>query len=325
VNVRRSRPFPAEPAEELRVKHNASIPTLADQFLAPTQAAAIRNEPPEPMTESDNSLQLAKDVTKPLNPHRPDKELGDLDWRFSEDTGRFVMDEEVGHLNSQLVIEEPENGAMHVLHGGPLELYLADRLRDLDHPFENVTDLPDVQTYPLRMTHYPQGRDDFTNNLSVARSNGNAYKEYLSKVKVSVPLLIKFVLEHGESNVAQDGELVHNDLNVANGADGDSARDPKGTEPVQRHRVMFGCCGQASSDEYVDGHCTPKSTYGFDVLDKVEDEEKREKIITMVGDLFNCMQECKDYIETVKLKNSLPFYHKGRKRQAICREGPGVA
>ncbi len=249
--------MPAEPTEEPRVDRNASIPTLANELLAETQAAAIRNKPLEPTSESDNFLQLAKDATKPLNPHRPDKELGDLDWRFSEDTGRFAMDEEVGRLNSRLVIEDPENGAEHVLHGGSSELYLADRLRDLDHSFENATKLPDICTHPLRMTHYPQVRDNFTDDLSLARSNGDVYQEYLSKVKVSVPLLIKFVLEHGESNVAQDGELGHNDLNVADRVDGGSTRDPKGTDPVQGHQVMFGCCCQASSDEYVNGHCAP--------------------------------------------------------------------
>lgn len=89
-----------------------------------------------------------------------------------------------------------------MLHGGSSKLYLADRLRDLYHSSKNATDLPDVQTHPLRMTHNPQGRDDFTDDLSVAQSNGDAYQEYLSKVKVLVPLLINFVLEHGESNVA---------------------------------------------------------------------------------------------------------------------------
>jgi hypothetical protein len=154
------------------------------------------------MTESDNAQQLANHATKSLELHRPDKELGDLDWRFSDDTGRFATDEEVCCLNSRLVIEDPQNGAEHVLYGGFSELYLADRLRDLNHSFENATDLPDVQTNPLRMTHYPQGRDDFTDDLSVVRSSGDAYQNYFSKVKVSVPLLIKFVLEHGKSNVA---------------------------------------------------------------------------------------------------------------------------
>ena len=232
MNVKR---LTSEPTDEPRVDCNASIPTLADQ-LARAHVAATTNEQTEPTTERDNAWQLTNNnATKSLNPHRPDKELGDLDWRFSEDTGRFATDEEVRRLNSRLVIEDPPNGAKHVLHGGFSELYLADRLRDLDHSFENATDLPDVRTNPLRTTHYPQGRDDFTDDLSVVRSNGDIYQNYFSKVKVSVPLLIKFVLEHGDSNVARDGDLKRNDLNVADDADGDGARDPKVTKPIQRH------------------------------------------------------------------------------------------
>jgi hypothetical protein len=37
------------------------------------------NDPPEPMTESENAQQLANHATKSLELHRPDKELGDLD------------------------------------------------------------------------------------------------------------------------------------------------------------------------------------------------------------------------------------------------------
>jgi hypothetical protein len=49
-------------------------------------------------------------------------------------------------------------------------------------------------------------------------------------LKVLVLLLIKFVLENGDSNVARDGNL-----NISDDADGDSTRDPKATEPIQRH------------------------------------------------------------------------------------------
>jgi hypothetical protein len=52
-------------------------------------------------------------------------------------------------------------------------------------------------------------------------------------VKVLVPLLIKFVLEHGKSNVVQDGDLKHNNLSVADDVDGDATRDPKGTKLIQ--------------------------------------------------------------------------------------------
>jgi hypothetical protein len=63
---------------------------------------------------------------------------------------------------------------------------------------------------------------------------------YLSKLKVSVPLLIKFVTENGDSNVARDGNL-----NISDDADGDSARNPKATEPIKHRQVIFGCCGRA--------------------------------------------------------------------------------
>jgi hypothetical protein len=180
VNAKRLR---SEPTEEPRVDPNASLPTLADQ-LARAQVAATTNLPPASTTEIDNAPQLANDATKSLNPRRPDKDLGDLKTRFSEDTGRFATDEEVRLLNSRLVIEDPKNGEEHVLFGGASELYLADRLRDLDHSFENASDLPDPRTNPLRTTHYPQGRDDFTNGLSVVRAGGKTYEDYFGEAKM---------------------------------------------------------------------------------------------------------------------------------------------
>ncbi len=89
MNVKWCTPLQAEPTEEPRVKCNASIPTLANQ-LAPRLAAETTNELPG----NEN------DATKSLNPYRPDNNLGDLDWRFSDNTGRFVTDEEVCHLKS---------------------------------------------------------------------------------------------------------------------------------------------------------------------------------------------------------------------------------
>jgi hypothetical protein len=56
-------------------------------------------------------------TAKSLEPYRSDEDLGDLDCRFSDDKGRFAMDEEVCCLNSWLVIMDLDNGAEHVLHG----------------------------------------------------------------------------------------------------------------------------------------------------------------------------------------------------------------
>jgi hypothetical protein len=53
----------------------------------------------------------------------------------------------------------------------------------------------------------------------------------------------------------------------------------------------------------------------------VKDKEKRETIKTMVGDIFDCMQECEDYIEMFKLDNLLLFYHKGRGKRFAANSG----
>ena len=115
-------PLSAEPRDVPRVKCNASIPGLAAQFAVEADGT---NELPELMIESDKR-QLGNNVTKSLNPYRSDEDLSDLDWRFSADNSRFVMDEEVCYLNSRVVIVDPNNKVKHVLHGSHLELYLAN-------------------------------------------------------------------------------------------------------------------------------------------------------------------------------------------------------
>ncbi len=85
MNVKWCVPLLAEPREEPRLKCNASIPTLANQLAA--RLAATMNEPTELMTESDNVQQLSNDANKTLDPHRSNDDLGDLDWRFSANSG----------------------------------------------------------------------------------------------------------------------------------------------------------------------------------------------------------------------------------------------
>jgi hypothetical protein len=149
-------------------------------------------------------------TAKSLDPYRSDEDLGDLDWRFSgDDKGRFAMDEEVRCLNSQLVIMDPDNGAEHVLHGSHTELYLADNLRNLKHSFENADEVPNVQTNPVRLIHYPQGRDDFTKELSVVRSMGSLFHKFFKDLKLLVPSMIKFVIWCGMRDLERDGDLMH--------------------------------------------------------------------------------------------------------------------
>jgi hypothetical protein len=283
ANAKRSVPSPAGQAGEPAVKHNASIPSLADQFLAAEAAVVAANEPTIPMMlmilmtlttptnlmtttilttqmtptipmipmmlailmtpviptipmipmiptilmaqmtpttqtmptgpmepSRDNAGQLV-DAAKSLDPYRSDEDLGDLDWRFSADKGRFAMDEEVRCLNSRLVIMDPDNGAEHVLHGSRAELYLADNLRNLKHSFENADEVPNVQTNPVRSIHYPQGCNDFTEELSVVHSMGLLFHQFFKDLKLSVPSMIKFVIWCGMRDLEQDGELMQNE------------------------------------------------------------------------------------------------------------------
>jgi len=77
------------------------------------------------------------------------------------------------------------------------------------------------------------------------------FNEYFGNLRICIPTLLKFVLEHRESNSLHDGN--------------------QGRATGQGHRVNFGCCGQAFTNEYVLGHCAPKSTYGLDVFNKIKD------------------------------------------------------
>jgi hypothetical protein len=247
----------------------------------------------------DNAGQFGT-TAKSLEPYRSDEDLGDLDWRFSDDKGWFAMDEEVCCLNSRLVIMDPDNGAEHVLHGSRAELYLADNLRNLKHSFENADEVPNVQTNPVRSIHYPQGRDNFTEELSVVRSTGSLFHKFFKDLKLSVLSMIKFVTWCGMRDLEQDGDLMQNDDDVADDSNEDDGH-------TQNRRVIFGCCCQAFSTEYVDGHCAPKCTYGLHVFDKIKDKEERDLMKAMIADALDHMQECEDYIKTVELKNPLPF------------------
>jgi hypothetical protein len=225
---------------------------MTTPMMIPMTILTIQTGPTE--LNRDDAGQFG-DTAKSLDPYRSDEDLGDLDWRFSgDDKGRFAMDEEVCCLNSQLVIMDPDNGAEHVLHGSRTELYLADNLRNLKHSFENADEVPNVQTNPVRLIHYPQGRDDFTEELSVVRSTGSLFHKFFKDLKLLVPSMIKFVIWCGMRDVERDGDLMRNDDDVAD----DSNEDDR---PTQNRRVIFGCCGQAFSTEYIDGHCTPKCTY----------------------------------------------------------------
>jgi hypothetical protein len=66
----------------------------------------------------------------------------------------------------------------------------------------------------------------------------------------------------------------------------------------------MGCCGQSYTDELVQGHTMPESTYGFNIFDKVQDEDKRQSIKEMLPSALDSMKDFHDYTET-KLRKLL--------------------
>jgi hypothetical protein len=53
-------------------------------------------------------------------------------------------------------------------------------------------------------------------------------------------------------------------------------------------------------------------TYGFSMFEEEDDAAFCTLVKQMLVDAFDWMQMCEDEIETLELKNLLPFNHKGR-------------
>jgi hypothetical protein len=263
------------------------------------------------MIDIDLEQPCDSNVPKP-NPYRNDVDLGDLDFRFDPKQGRFATNKEIASLNSRLVIVDRENNVEHHLHSSHAELYLADDLRNRDHSYENGLELPNFQTNNVRTTHYPQGCNDFNKDLCVLRSNSELFIGAFQDLKFCVPDVIKFVLRYGERNLLRNGELKY--PATSNGLESDDAGREPMDQPVQRRRVTFGCCGQNFSEEYVDNGSGKDVTYGFGVFEEEDDAAFHSLVKQMLADAFKRMQMCEDEIETTKLKNPLPFNHKGRNK-----------
>jgi hypothetical protein len=299
-------PSPPDPQEEAPPKCNDHVPSLADQFKE--SLPSTTNQPPQPTIDMDLEQPCDLNVPKP-NPYRSDRDLGDLDFRFDPKRGWFATDKEIASLNSLLVVVDRENNVEHHLHSSRAELYLADDLRNRDHYYENGPELPNFQTNNVRTIHYTQGCNDFTKDLCVLQSNSVLFIDAFQDLKFCVPDVIKFVLSYGERNLLCDGELKNPATSNRLESD-DAGREPM-DEPVQRRHLMFGCCGQNFSEEYVDSGSGKDVTYGFGMFEKEDDATFRTLVKQMLADVFDMMQMCEDEIETLELKNLLPFNHKG--------------
>jgi hypothetical protein len=203
-------------------------------------------------------------------------ELGDLDKRFDPGRCQPATDQEVHRHNLRVVVFVDR--VEHVLHCGQFEYYLVDSLKTRDHSFENGNKLLDTQTSSHIIMSY-----HYSNDISVVRPGGEMYNKHFKSMQISFPMIAKFILQHGKANPWQDGDQASID--------------------GKKHQIRFGCCGQVSSLEKVNGYIVPVSTYGTDVFDD------DPMIKQMIANAMVARQDVEDKIEMFCLNKARPFYH----------------
>jgi hypothetical protein len=130
--------------------------------------------------------------------------LGDLDERFDPSKCWMATDEDVLAYNSRVVVLTDQ--VEHILHHGKLDYYLINDLKNHIHPFKNGTKLSDPQTNSHCRMSYPQTVCEFfTNAVSFVRQGGQLYDKHLKELRISFPMLAKFVLQHGLVDAKHDG------------------------------------------------------------------------------------------------------------------------
>lgn len=271
-----------------RANVNSSVPSLSEQYSAKPSTLAVAELPAQPTAaakacETPAAAAATSEGPK-ANPKRPDSELGDLNDRFP-DNCRIPTDEEVGRLNSRVIVMEEDK--MHTLFCGTTECYSIDNLKIRNHAYENGSDLEAPQTSRCVTQTYPQNLDVFTNDVSVVRGGSDLYNSLFGGLRIRPATLIKLVLEHGEMNNKRDGAFAEELLQ-------------------QRRRVPMGCCGQGYTKELVEGVTVPNATYGLDFFDKIKDVRDRLSAKAMIADIIDAMQGFADYTEE-KLRNPMPY------------------
>jgi hypothetical protein len=134
---------------------------------------------------------------------------------------------------------------------------------------------------------YLIGVDYFSDDLSIARTGGKVFHTFFGDACIDVSHILKFILQHRCSNSLRDGNHAE--------------------ESGQCCRVFMGCCGQAYTEETIQGNKVPKAVYGVNIFNEIEDVEECTSLKAMIADMLDCMQQLFDYIKAKKLANLLPF------------------
>jgi hypothetical protein len=198
--------------QETELTVNSSIPLLSLQFanaLMDSEGACDIVLPSHRASEDQAPIPPAatgRSKTCPsLLPYKDDSLLGDLTTRFDPKCCQIPNEARVAEYRARLVIAI-ESSVEHVVHEGQVEFYLVDKLSKRVHSYECVTDLSNAQSTPLVTMNYPQHVDFHSNDLSVVRASGPDFEKHFGRLRIDLPRVIKFILEHGECNGKHDGD-----------------------------------------------------------------------------------------------------------------------
>jgi len=172
-----------------------------------------------------------------------------------------------------------------------LEFYSLKDLRHKDHSFVVGSPPPSLMTCCSVLHTVPQEVSIISDDVTILRSNHTIFQECFSSLRIDFGQVIEFVLTKGCANETRD--------------------DLSSVTARAKCRLDFGCAGQ-DSKLTAQGHYAPSPTYGLGKFESISDENRRNSLKKMIGDVFDAMQICYDRLEMLELNNGRPYNHQPR-------------
>jgi hypothetical protein len=223
---------PRTAQKEPRNKILRRKPPPSIQVLRPAVLDELATEAP---TNFDGQTLAMTSVKDPTLARTHDSHCQDLDKRFDPVHCRIATANEVAPFASRVHVEGDPHGTN--LCCGPMEMRLLRDLKHLHHGFkcDDQGLLPSIGKCSASL-EVPMAISHATDDIAVLQPGHVIFSKSFSKesLHVNLPLCVKFVIEHGSSNRARDGD---------------------GSE--WGTRIDFGCAAGSGHEEIADGVWRP--------------------------------------------------------------------
>ena len=165
------------------------------------------------------------------------------------------------------------------LYCAPVEYYLIDNLRNLEHGFlcDEQGLMPSISRNQVCL-EVPISVSYMSTEMSVIRADHPIFLDSFKELKVDLSLLVRFVLRHGDTNIARDG-VFSSTSDTAYGS-----------------RIDFGCAGSAS-EELSAGVWRPSLLCGTSIFEQVPMKEQSE-ILSSLASIYDAMTDAEQAINT---------------------------